>query len=154
MYCETIQETANSNELPMSSGCLSEFQDTTPVDLHTATYMRDYQFHLVPCKAAKGVIMQVLRSEQLILSTHLPSAFSRGELRAACMQAGGREYLIFVAHAAARANGAGRHWFAIFGADGRKVYVSSLDQRIARARQNQDGISLFFVNGDAIRIRL
>jgi len=154
MYFETTQETAQSSEFSMASGCFAEFPDTAQIDLTSVTRMGDYQFHLAPCKAVKGVIMQALRVGQLIVSTHLPAAFSHGELRSACMQVGGREYLVFVAHTAARANGAVKHWFAIFGADGKKVYVSSLDHRISRARQNEDGISLFFQNGDAIRIRL
>ena len=153
MYLDTSSDIVRGADISRADGCFADFPAATQLLHKQRADMMHYQFHLVPCKATRSVILQAVRDDELILSAHLPSSFARGDIHASCFQVRGKEMLCFAAHSQ-RMTGNVRHWFGIFGADGHKIYVSSLEHRVSRAKPQDDGISLFFENGDAIRVRL
>lgn len=122
-----------------------DFSDHVHVARGVRTRMNAYQFNFKPPQ------IQVDRSGEQIIAETIPAAFYMGDLQVASMQVGGAEYLLLAANSRTSTN---RRWFAIYRANGSKVYAASLSQPIAQLRQNLDGISLFFLSGDSMRITL
>lgn len=153
MYLETSSELLRTNEYSRPAGCFDEFPASTQIQLKQSAELQQFRFHLVPCKTPRSLILQALYRDELVLAMHLPSAFARGEILASSFLVDGKPMLCIAAHSQ-RNTGSARHWFGIFSASGRKLYVSSLEHRVSRACPQDDGVSLFFDNGDSIRIRL
>jgi hypothetical protein len=139
---------------PAVSACFGEFQQQAEISSSETTRMGVYQFQLQPFRAAKGMVMEVEREGQHIISAHLPASFSRGVMRSASIHIRGAEYLLLAASSASRMLAHSKRWFAMFRADGKKIYATSLEQHVARVLPMEDGVSLLFMNGDSMRIKL
>ena len=132
----------------------SAFEEKVAITGKAPVQMGDYQFTVVPFKAAKGMLMQVERQGKRIISAHLPSMFSRGELVSASLKVRDSEYLLVAAHSASRVFATGKRWLGIFRADGKNVYANVLEQQVVLVKPHDDGISMLFLNGDKMRIKL
>ncbi|MFZ6846997.1 hypothetical protein [Undibacterium sp. RuRC25W] len=130
------------------------FSEKAEITAKTPTKMGSYEFTVVPFKAAKGMLMQVERQGQQIISAHLPSIFSRGALMSASLQVRETEYLLVAANSASKMLASGKRWLGIFRADGKNVYANVFEQQVMQVQPNEDGISMLFLNGDRMRIKL
>ncbi|MFZ6863507.1 hypothetical protein ACO0K7_12815 [Undibacterium sp. Ji67W] len=138
----------------LSHAYFADFDEKTEIAAKTPTRMGSYQFTVVPFQAAKGILMQVERHGQRIISAHLPAMFTRGELLSASMRVRDTEYLLVAANSASKMIASGKRWLGIFRADGKNVYANVFDQQLMQIKPNQDGISMLFLNGDRMRIKL
>ncbi|MFZ6690029.1 hypothetical protein ACO0K0_20020 [Undibacterium sp. SXout11W] len=138
----------------LSKTYFADFDERTEIAAKTPTRMGSYQFTVVPFQAAKGMLMQVERHGQRIISAHLPAMFTRGELLSASMRVRDTEYLLVAANSASKMIASGKRWLGIFRADGKNVYANVFDQQVMQIQPNQDGISMLFLNGDRMRIKL
>lgn len=129
----------------------ADFNQHVHVGRKDVARMGDYMFLFERNKATNGLQIQVDRLGQRIVQEQIPSAFYMGDLQAASLQVYGQDYLLLAANSR---RSAARRWFAIYRADGHKMYAASLDKRLAHVRQNEDGVSLLFLNGDSMRIKL
>ena len=132
----------------------AEFDEKTEIAAKAPTRMGCYQFTVVPFQAAKGILMQVEREGQRIISAHLPAIFSRGELLSASLRIRDTEYLLVAANSASKMLASGKRWLGIFRADGKNVYANVFEQHVVQVKPNDDGISMLFLNGDKMRIKL
>lgn len=128
-----------------------DFSDHVHVAFRVKTRMNAYQFQLNSSASQHDRWIGIDRNGEQIISELIPAAFYMGDLQAASMHIGGDEYLLLAANSRTSTH---RRWFAIYRANGSKVYAASLSQHVAQVRQNQDGISLFFLSGDSMRIKL
>lgn len=129
----------------------ADFADHVHVRRNTPTRMGSFEFNFVRSGTDNGVLIQVYHDGLRIMLERIPSAFYMGELQASEVQIGGRDYLLLAANSRTSTQ---RMWFGIFRPDGSKLYAASLEQSVVRVNQNEDGISLFFLSGDSMRIKI
>ncbi|WP_186954840.1 hypothetical protein [Undibacterium umbellatum] len=129
----------------------ADFADHVHVRRNTPTRMGSFEFNFVRSGIDNGVLIQVYHDGLRIMLERIPSAFYMGELQASEVQIGGRDYLLLAANSRTSTQ---RMWFGIFRPDGSKLYAASLEQSVVRVIQNADGISLFFLSGDSMRIKI
>ena len=129
----------------------ADFTDHVHVRRNTPTRMGSFEFNFVRSGIDNGVLIQVYHDGLRIMLERIPSAFYMGELQASEVQIGGRDYLLLAANSRTNTQ---RMWFGIFRPDGSKLYAASLEQSVVRVNQNADGISLFFLSGDSMRIKI
>ncbi|MBI3728051.1 MAG: hypothetical protein HY254_06915 [Burkholderiales bacterium] len=129
----------------------ADFADHVHVRRNTPSRMGSFEFNFVRSGTDNGVLIQVYHDGLCIMLERIPSAFYMGELQASEVQIGGRDYLLLAANSRTSTQ---RMWFGIFRHDGSKLYAASLEQSVVRVNQNDDGISLFFLSGDSMRIKI
>lgn len=129
----------------------ADFADHVHVRRNTPTRMGSFEFNFVRSGTDNGVLIQVYHDGLRIMLERIPSAFYMGELQASEVQIGGRDYLLLAANSRTSTQ---RMWFGIYRPDGSKLYAASLEQSVVRVHQNEDGISLFFLSGDTMRIKI
>ncbi|MFZ6746714.1 hypothetical protein ACO0LC_26100 [Undibacterium sp. JH2W] len=127
------------------------FADHVHVRRNTPTRMGSFEFNFVRSGTDNGVLIQVYHDGLRIMLERIPSTFYMGELQASEVQIGGCDYLLLAANSRTSTQ---RMWFGIFRHDGSKLYAASLEQSVVRVHQNEDGISLFFLSGDSMRIKI
>ncbi|MBC3884250.1 hypothetical protein [Undibacterium griseum] len=145
--------TSNPSALSAVQGA-PDFLASAIISADQPVSMGAYYFQVVPIRAMKSLLLQVHYQEQAIIAAHLPAMFLRGAMLAASAVIGGHDCLLLTANAAPGSGAAAKSWFGIFRHDGKRLSASSLDQQIVRARAHEDGIALFFANGDSMRIKL
>ena len=146
--------TSASRTLPAQHEYFADFEESAKIAARAPTRMGMYQFTVVPFQAAKGVLMEVERHGQRIISAHLPAVFSRGELLSASLRIRDAEYLLVAANSASKMVASGKRWLGIFRADGKKVYANCFEQHLTRIMPHEDGVTMQFLNGDSMRIKL
>ncbi|MCH8621093.1 hypothetical protein [Undibacterium sp. TS12] len=129
----------------------ADFEDHVHVRRNTPTRLGSFEFNFVRSGTDNGLLVQVHHDGMRIMLERIPSAFYMGELQATQVQIGGRDYLLLAANSRTSTQ---RMWFGIFRPDGSKLYAASLEQSVVRVHQNVDGISLFFLSGDSMRIKI
>jgi hypothetical protein len=127
----------------------SDFENHVNVPVNVDTRMDRYTFFTTFANSKR--IIKVTRGGQVILSETIPSVFYMGDLQAATVDIGGREYLMLAANTRSSTN---RRWFGMYGADGERLYTASFARPIAQVKPNGDGVSLFFHRDDSMRIRI
>ncbi|MFZ6693817.1 hypothetical protein [Undibacterium sp. SXout20W] len=132
----------------------AKFEEKVEITAMTPTRMGRYQFTVVPFQAAKGILMEVERHGKRIISAHLPAIFSRGELLSASLRVRDTEYLLVAANSSSKIPASGKRWLGIFRDDGKNVYANVFEQQVVQVMPNEDGISMQFLNGDQMRIKL
>jgi len=121
----------------LSQAYFADFDEKTEIAAKTPTRMGSYQFTVVPFQAAKGMLMQVERHGQCIISAHLPAMFTRGELLSASMRVRDTEYLLVAANSASKMLASGKRWLGIFRADGKtcmRMFLINSSCRFNRTR--------------------
>ena len=147
---EITQQTVNKKRTDRNN-YFADFADHVHVRRNTPTRMGSFEFNFVRSGTDNGVLIQVYHDGLRIMLERIPSAFYMGELQASEVQIGGRDYLLLAANSRTSTQ---RMWFGIFRHDGSKLYAASLEQAVVRVNQNEDGISLFFLSGDSMRIKI
>jgi hypothetical protein len=127
----------------------SRLENHVNVPVNVDTRMDNYTFFTTFANSKR--IIKVTRGGQVILSETIPSVFYMGDLQAATVDIGGREYLMLAANTRSSTN---RRWFGMYGADGERLYTASFARPIAQVKPNGDGVSLFFHHDDSMRIRI
>lgn len=137
-----------------SGAYFMDFSETAEIAAKVPTHMGPYQFFVKPSRPTKGAVMEVDHQGERIISAHLPTPFARGQILSASMNVRGSDYLFLAARSVSKMISNSKCWFGIFRADGRKIYATVLEQQLDLVKAHEDGVSLLFLNGDTMRMRL
>jgi hypothetical protein len=149
-----IQTSASLKQQANSGSYFQDFPETAEIAAKVPTNMGPYQFVVKPSRPTKGAVMEVDHQGARIISAHLPTPFARGQILSASMNVRGSEYLFLAARSVSKLISNSKCWFGIFRADGKKIYATVLEQQVDLVKAHDDGVSLCFLNGDTMRMRL
>lgn len=127
------------------------FADHVQLRRNTPARLGSFEFNFVRSGTDNGLMIQVHHDGMRIMLERIPPVFYMGEMQASEVQIGGNGYLLLAANSRTSSQ---RMWFGIYRPDGSKLYAAGLEQSLAQVQQNADGISLMFVSGDTMRIKI
>ncbi|MFZ6653699.1 hypothetical protein [Undibacterium sp. TJN19] len=148
---EIIKEVVPARQRSNRNNYFADFAEHVHITRNTPTRMASFEFNFVRSGTDNGLLIQVHHDGIRVLLERIPAAFYMGDLQATRIQIAGRDYLLLAANSRTSTH---RMWFGIFRPDGSKLYAASLEQSVIRISQNDDGISLFFLSGDSMRIKI
>ncbi|MFZ6718874.1 hypothetical protein [Undibacterium sp. Ji49W] len=148
---EMIKDSVSKQPRTDRNNYFADFEDHVHIRRNTPTRLGSYEFNFVRSGTDNGLLIQVHNDGLRVLLERIPSAFYMGELQASQVQIAGRDYLLLAANSRTSTH---RMWLGIFRPDGSKLYAASLEQSVIRIQQTEDGVSLFFLSGDSMRIKI
>lgn len=148
---EIIKDSVSKQPRTDRNNYFADFEDHVHIRRNTPTRLGSYEFNFVRSGTDNGLLIQVHNDGLRVLLERIPSAFYMGELQASQVQIAGRDYLLMAANSRTSTQ---RMWLGIFRPNGSKLYAASLEQSVIRIQQTEDGVSLFFLSGDSMRIKI